>query len=294
MYRLGFEDHDPARSALETEAARLLIGSAPHARLRLTEPGVSDRHAVIEQRDDGYYLCDLGSATGTRLNGQPVTEHRLLAGDLIELAAVRLRFELIQPPRRRWRPDLVQLLAGLGVAAIILGELVVLGWVVAEPRSRQMRKEVHSEVAAPVVPAPAIAPPTLLPAPPETPATPAPGPTAGPAGPAVLNRMLKIQRVDRADAVAGVTLRVLIRGQVGERALDPSAAGVSVEWFPVGGAGQTIWLQIPVAWDNFSDKALTAHWAGSVPKLGGYIVRTYYHGRLQDVLAQPPALTNAP
>ena len=177
------------------------------------------------------------------------------------------------------------MVAGLGIAAIIVGEIALLAWVVAEPRSRHMRKEVHSEVSAPAVPVPeptTVRGPAGMAAGPETPVP------ARPAADAVLNRRLKIQRVERLDAADSVGLRVLVRGQVGERALDPAAVGVSVEW--VGPVGQTIWLQIPAVWDNFSAKTLTARWAGPAPQLRGYIVRTYYHGTLQDVFAQPPAL----
>lgn len=53
---------------------------------------ISRRHAVIELRGDGFYLSDLDSANGTRLNGVSVSEALLGDGVLIELGAFPVLF----------------------------------------------------------------------------------------------------------------------------------------------------------------------------------------------------------
>lgn len=61
---------------------------------------VSARHAAVIQRDNGFYLQDLGSRNGTLVNGEPVAEERLLSdGDVIgfgpEGPSVRFRVVLV-------------------------------------------------------------------------------------------------------------------------------------------------------------------------------------------------------
>jgi sigma-B regulation protein RsbU (phosphoserine phosphatase) len=47
-----------------------LIGKEPQCRVRLDHPAVSRRHAVLEVRNDEWFLTDLGSRNGTFVNGQ--------------------------------------------------------------------------------------------------------------------------------------------------------------------------------------------------------------------------------
>ncbi len=55
--------------------------------------GVSRQHALIDFIDDGYYLQDLGSTNGTRLNGErlrPLKFYPLKSGDNIQIAKLTL------------------------------------------------------------------------------------------------------------------------------------------------------------------------------------------------------------
>ena len=103
MYRLVFQNREATRPAFVGGDAPVFIGRDATCTLRLTEGGVSDRHASIERRTDGYYLRDLGSANGVRVNSQRATEQRLVGGDEIELGGARLTFEIVHdpPPERR-------------------------------------------------------------------------------------------------------------------------------------------------------------------------------------------------
>ncbi len=71
-----------------------LIGRGGECDLILPERQVSRRHAMIVRRDDGYFIRDLGSKNGTYVNGQQVTDERLLRdGDTIQIAlAVKILF----------------------------------------------------------------------------------------------------------------------------------------------------------------------------------------------------------
>ncbi len=60
---------------------RILVGRAPSADLRLSDPRVSRLHARIEVRDDGVYVEDLGSRNGTLVNGNPIDAPQRLGID---------------------------------------------------------------------------------------------------------------------------------------------------------------------------------------------------------------------
>ncbi len=50
------------------------IGRGPACKIRLRDPGVSDRHALLTLRDAGATIEDLGSSNGTTVNGVPIQE----------------------------------------------------------------------------------------------------------------------------------------------------------------------------------------------------------------------------
>ena len=50
-----------------------MIGRWPGSDLFLDQSTVSKRHAVVERSPGGYYLCDLASLAGTRVNGRPIS-----------------------------------------------------------------------------------------------------------------------------------------------------------------------------------------------------------------------------
>jgi phosphoserine phosphatase RsbU/P len=78
---------------------RMLIGRAEESDVFLLDTMLSRRHAELEQRDDGFYLVDLGSTNGTFVNGERVVgERRLRNGDMIALGDTRLLFSDAEPP----------------------------------------------------------------------------------------------------------------------------------------------------------------------------------------------------
>lgn len=64
------------------ERARL-VGRAPDADIRLDDPDVAERHARLEPHGERVHLRDLGSAEGSLVNGRPVRDALLQAGDQV-------------------------------------------------------------------------------------------------------------------------------------------------------------------------------------------------------------------
>lgn len=84
---------------------QVVIGRNPEAQINLEDQEVSPLHALIEERDDGYFISDLGSQTGTLLNGQKVIDERIESGDELRIGSYRIEFFLgvpkpSAPPKR--------------------------------------------------------------------------------------------------------------------------------------------------------------------------------------------------
>ncbi|HXT22618.1 MAG TPA: FHA domain-containing protein, partial [Thermoanaerobaculia bacterium] len=79
------------------EGDSLLVGRGPTARLRFDEPTVSLEHARLQLREGRLEVADLGSLTGTYVNGKKV--ERAMAGerDWIEIGRHRLTVHLESP-----------------------------------------------------------------------------------------------------------------------------------------------------------------------------------------------------
>lgn len=124
--RLRIEQGAAPRALPLGARERWLLGSDAEADFVLAAPAVSARHAELIRQPDGWTLRDLGSRHGTLVDGAQVIARRLSGGELLELGAVRLRFEPVPTPslldsvvdrfRPRSRARQVQLaLAGLAM-----------------------------------------------------------------------------------------------------------------------------------------------------------------------------------
>jgi len=84
---------------IELSGERIKLGKAPAAedgaRIEvLDDPYMSREHMVIERRDDGWHLRDVGSRNGTAVNEERVDEHTLQHGDVIRAGQLALRVEV--------------------------------------------------------------------------------------------------------------------------------------------------------------------------------------------------------
>lgn len=77
---------------LDAGAARLTLGRADDNAVVVDSQRASRRHAALERRDGAWWIVDLGSANGTRVNGARVTERPLVGGDHVALGGTVLKF----------------------------------------------------------------------------------------------------------------------------------------------------------------------------------------------------------
>src|SRR5436305_13514594 len=71
----------------------ITIGRGPDNTIVINNPSVSARHAHLQLAGETYRLKDLGSTSGTQVNGTPVTGTVLSFDDRIRFGATEARFE---------------------------------------------------------------------------------------------------------------------------------------------------------------------------------------------------------
>ncbi|MES9906106.1 MAG: FHA domain-containing protein [Sedimenticola sp.] len=70
----------------------VVIGRDQEANISLDDPAVSRLHARIIWIYSDYYVEDLKSTNGTRLNGRPVRKHILREGDRLSIGGYKLHY----------------------------------------------------------------------------------------------------------------------------------------------------------------------------------------------------------
>lgn len=75
------------------ERAGFVIGRGKQASgLTIKDPNISRAHATVEQQDGVYWLVDMGSTNGTRVNGQPIQRRAIADGDVASICDHEIRF----------------------------------------------------------------------------------------------------------------------------------------------------------------------------------------------------------
>src|SRR4051812_33281225 len=75
------------------DAAEATLGRDESCEVSLLDEAASRRHAAIARRGERFFVRDLGSRNGTRLNGGTLkVEEPLRSGDEVNVGATRLRF----------------------------------------------------------------------------------------------------------------------------------------------------------------------------------------------------------
>lgn len=72
--------------------SQIVIGRNSDLQMPLDGEGVSPIHAVIDERDSGYYISDLGSKSGTYKNGQKIFDEPLQSGDELQFGPYKIEF----------------------------------------------------------------------------------------------------------------------------------------------------------------------------------------------------------
>ncbi|MBW7886213.1 MAG: FHA domain-containing protein [Caldilineaceae bacterium] len=96
-------DVEPPEYVLDAD--RCELGRSPLRDIVVADRTVSRLHAVIERQDERYLLRDAGSANGTFVNGQRLTEPHLLQDrDTIGLGTPAARLRYVDPDPTFIRP----------------------------------------------------------------------------------------------------------------------------------------------------------------------------------------------
>ncbi len=82
----------------EIEGTHLTVGTSSKSDLQLNDQTVSRRHCELSVRNDRYYVKDLDSTNGTRVNDIPVVEAVLSPGTRLRLGDTEILFE----PKKKW------------------------------------------------------------------------------------------------------------------------------------------------------------------------------------------------
>jgi adenylate cyclase len=90
MDQLQFHYVDLGVPRITDVRSDLSIGRTEGNDLVLNHPSVSRKHARIEARDGRWWIVDLKSTNGVKVNGGPITEAQVGAGDKILIGSVQL------------------------------------------------------------------------------------------------------------------------------------------------------------------------------------------------------------
>ena len=77
---------------VELSGSRVVAGRMGDAGVRLDDATVSRHHAAFVRRGDAWWVVDLDSTNGTRVNGISAAEQQLRVGDRVELGEAVVEF----------------------------------------------------------------------------------------------------------------------------------------------------------------------------------------------------------
>ena len=90
--RLRVEGGPHLGQTFVVERSGVTIGRQDGNDIVLDDARLSRQHVRLDLRAGGLVVTDLGSANGTRVNGQPVRQAILHAGDRLEFGSLQLEF----------------------------------------------------------------------------------------------------------------------------------------------------------------------------------------------------------
>ena len=93
MLKLKFKDN--RKEPFWVMEKSFSIGTADRNHLTINDRSMSDQHAKIIIKDDGFLLKDVGSVNGTYVNSQRITQKHISCGDVIAFGDVEL--EVVDP-----------------------------------------------------------------------------------------------------------------------------------------------------------------------------------------------------
>jgi pSer/pThr/pTyr-binding forkhead associated (FHA) protein len=85
---------DGANIPIPIDGRSMVIGRRPTCDISLVEPSASTIHAIIFEVNGQRYIRDLGSRTGTFVNGRPIHHHPLQLNDQIKVGETEMRYAI--------------------------------------------------------------------------------------------------------------------------------------------------------------------------------------------------------
>lgn len=79
------------------DTSQITLGQEEECLVQLKDSSVSPIHAMLERRDAGFYVCDLGSHSGTMKNGAAILDDPISSGDQIGIGPFTIHFFLGVP-----------------------------------------------------------------------------------------------------------------------------------------------------------------------------------------------------
>lgn len=128
---------------------KVVIGRHADCQIDLDDDDeVSRRHAVLETREDGVYIVDLGALNRIAVNGTKTSEARLNYGDTVELGRTQFQFKEVESHKAflKRKRGTAQLVATVLVLVILVVEVAYLSGLTYYGRS-SMLKDHAVEVA---------------------------------------------------------------------------------------------------------------------------------------------------
>jgi len=75
------------------DSPQMFIGRAENVHIPLFgDMNVAPNHAMLQRRQDGWYIVDAGTPLGTGVNGQRIQEAKLMPGSIIQIGGFQLEF----------------------------------------------------------------------------------------------------------------------------------------------------------------------------------------------------------
>jgi len=89
----------------QTEEPPVVLGRGGDVTIRLDADGISPIHAMIEDRDGKFFLCDLGSESGTFKNNESILDDEIKSGDEVRIGPFRIEFFIGLPKPKAPPPE---------------------------------------------------------------------------------------------------------------------------------------------------------------------------------------------
>lgn len=93
------------RKSISIKTGMTILGRRPDCQVRIPLSIISRKHCRISNKDDRLIIQDLGSANGTFVNDQQITESEIKAGDQIKIGPMNFVIQVDGQPDNISQPD---------------------------------------------------------------------------------------------------------------------------------------------------------------------------------------------